>query len=167
MTAAFGLVPLEEVISTAPLTIRREVRWSDCDPAGVVHTGRFPDYALSAVNHLRGLLIGTNWYEIMREAGCITPAKAMSLVFHAALWPHDRIDIRVFISEVRARSLDILLDAVRADDGSAVFSGRISPVCIGATGPRAAMAWPAPFRDAFNAYRDAHAVPDALKKLDV
>ena len=29
----------EAVVHTAPVTVRRRVKWSDCDPAGVVYTG--------------------------------------------------------------------------------------------------------------------------------
>ena len=167
MTDPSMFVPLEEVVSTAPLTVRREIRWSDCDPAGIVHTSKFPDYALSATNMLRTLLFGADWYNRLMQEGVVTPAKAISLVFHSSLWPLDRIDIRLFVGDVRERSADFLIDAVRSDNGIAAFSGRVSPVCMGATGPRAAIPWPTPFRTALIDYRDAHAVPDALKKLGI
>jgi len=39
----------EYVLSESPFVVRRTVRWGDCDPAGVVYTGRFTDYLLGAV----------------------------------------------------------------------------------------------------------------------
>ena len=48
----------EYVLSERPFVVRRTVRWGDCDPAGVVYTGRFTDYLLGAVglftDHLAG-----------------------------------------------------------------------------------------------------------------
>jgi len=38
---------VEIVVSDSPFTVRRRVRWSDCDPAGAVHTGRFAEYLIS------------------------------------------------------------------------------------------------------------------------
>ena len=41
-------VPIEYLLSERPLTVRRRVRWGECDPAGVVYTATFADYAISA-----------------------------------------------------------------------------------------------------------------------
>ena len=41
---------VEHVVSTHPFTVRRRIRWGDCDPAGVVYTGRFVEYLLGAVD---------------------------------------------------------------------------------------------------------------------
>ena len=42
----------EYITNETPFTVRRAVRWAECDPAGVVYLGNFPHYLLSAV-HLR------------------------------------------------------------------------------------------------------------------
>ena len=39
----------EHVVSRVPFVVRRKVRWSDCDPAGVVFTGKFAEYVLDFV----------------------------------------------------------------------------------------------------------------------
>lgn len=156
---------MEEVIGTSPLTVRRQVRWADCDPAGVVHTGKFPDYVLSAAHLFRVHLLGRAWHDANREAGFAAPAKALSLVFQSSLWPRDAVDIAVFVGGIRVRTLDLLLRARRADDGRPVFLARLTSICVTAADRRVAMPWPEPYRDAYAGYREQHAVPAELGSL--
>ncbi len=157
--------PLVAVIATAPFTLRREVRWSDCDPAGVVFTGKFSEYVLSATSLFRRHILGPRWGEVGRTLGIDTPAKALSLVFQGPLWPEDLTDITVWVGDVRTRTFDMLLQAVRADTGAPVFMARLTTICISATDRMASMPWPDAYRAPFAAYRDRHAAPDALNNL--
>jgi acyl-CoA thioesterase FadM len=159
------LVPLEQVITTEPFTLRREVRWADCDPAGVVFTGKFSDYALSATSLFRRHLLGARWTEVGRAHGIDTPAKALSLVFQGPLWPDDLTDITVWVGEIRTRTFDMLLQAVRADTQTPVFLGRLTTICISATERMVSKPWPEPYLAPFTAYQNRHTVPDTLKKM--
>ncbi|MCA1457078.1 hypothetical protein I6F35_28325 [Bradyrhizobium sp. BRP22] len=47
--AAFAAEQREVIISKVPFRVRRAVRWSECDPAGVVYTGQFSEYLLSSI----------------------------------------------------------------------------------------------------------------------
>ena len=38
------------ISSLDPFTVRRAVRWAECDPAGVVYLGNYPHYLLSATH---------------------------------------------------------------------------------------------------------------------
>ena len=40
----------EAVVSKQPFTVRRRVRFGDCDPAGVVYTVQFSEYVVSAMD---------------------------------------------------------------------------------------------------------------------
>lgn len=156
---------MEEVIGTVPLTVRRRVRWADCDPAGVVHTGKFPDYVLSAAHLFRTHLLGPAWHDANREAGFAAPAKALSLVFQSSLWPRDEVDLAVFVGGIRIRTIDLLMQASRADDARPVFMARLTSICVTAADRRVARPWPEPYRDAHAAYREQHAAPQALNEL--
>ncbi len=117
----------ESVLSIDPFVVRREVRWGDCDPAGVVYTGRFTDYLLGAValytEHLgEGRRLGD-----AHEVG--TPCRGMSFDFTGTLWPGDVIHIECSLGGLRTRSFDIRARATRPD-GSAVFSAVFSPICV-------------------------------------
>lgn len=160
-----GLEPAEEVVGTAPLTVRRRIAWADCDPAGVVHTGRFPDFVLSAATLFRTFVLGAGWHERNRVDEVGSPAKALSLVFQSSLWPRDAIDIAVFVGAVRTRTIDMLMQAVRTDDRRPVFIARLTSICVTAADRRVSAALPDAYRQAYAEYEGRHAVPSELAEI--
>lgn len=152
----------EQVIALSPFTVRRVARWRDCDPAGVVYAGNFPEYLLDATSHLRRHLFALSWDEVRRTTGVDTPAKAMSLVFCSSLWPDDVFDVEVYVGEIRQRTMDFLARARRADDGCDVFLGRLSTVTVAATDRRIAVDIPDVLKDAARRHRDIHPPPTEL-----
>lgn len=120
----------EYVSSRRPFVVRRRVRWGDCDPAGVVYTGKFSEYLLGAVMLFFAELGGGHYSKWIESIGVDTPCKGMELAFHRALWPEDAFDLTCTVRAVRESSFDIAVEATRPD-GSPVFSGRFSPICIG------------------------------------
>ena len=122
----------EYVLSTEPFVIRRRARWSECDPAGVVYTGRFVDYLLSAVALFNEHMSGETVESAKKKLQIQTPCKGLSLVFDGALWPNNEFDMHVSVSAIRSSSFDIAVRAVRPN-GEPVFSGVVSPICIGMT----------------------------------
>lgn len=164
-TGETGLEPAEEVVGTAPLTVRRRIVWADCDPAGVVHTGRFPDFVLSAATLFRTFLLGAGWHDSGRSEGVGTPAKAISLVFQSSLWPRDAMDIAVFVGAVRTRTVDMLMQALRTDDRSPVFMARLTSICVSAADRRISSPLPDAYRQAFADYASQYAVPAELEEI--
>lgn len=121
--------PIESVLSTSPFVVRRRVRWGECDPAGVVYAGRFTDYLLSAVMLFHEHVLGGFSEAYRKQAGIETPCKGMTLTFDRALWPNEIFDMLVSMGEIRTSSYDVHVKAA-LPDGSPVFSGTFSPVCI-------------------------------------
>jgi acyl-CoA thioesterase FadM len=138
----------ESVISTVPFTVRRRVRFGDCDPAGVVYTPRFSDYAVSAMDlFLSDLMDGP----YLDRLGVQTPLKALAFVFLAPLRPNDEFDMVVSVRELRTRTFDL---AVVASIGSrAVFEASITPICITSDGERRSIAIPEPLRTLLTQYQ--------------
>jgi acyl-CoA thioesterase FadM len=132
----------EEVISKSPFRVRRVARWSECDPAGVVYTGNFTEYALSAIHLFRRHVFERNWRDIREQTGVDLPAKAISMVFNGSLWPDDVFDMEVRAGEIRNRTFDFEITAERADNGSSVFSGTLSVICVSAADRRISAAIP-------------------------
>lgn len=161
-----GLYPAEEVVGTAPLTVRRRIAWADCDPAGVVHTGRFPDFVLSAATLFRTFLFGAAWHDRYRADGVGSPAKALSLIFQSSLWPGDSIDIAVFVGSVRTRTVDLMLQALRTDDRCPVFLARLTSICVAAEDRRVSTPLPEAYRRAFVDYAGRHPVPAELAEIE-
>src|SRR5258708_24539280 len=124
--AEFARQSREEVVSTNPFTVRRVARWTECDPAGVVYTGNFAEYMLSAVHLFRRHVLQASWQEIKSIAKVDTPAKAITMVFNGSLWPDDVFDVTVRVGDIRTRTFDFVVSAVRAHAGTSVFEGRLS-----------------------------------------
>lgn len=119
----------EYVLSRHPFVVRRRARWGECDPAGVVYTGKFVDYLLSAVSLFNEHVMGESVEAYKKRLQFQTPCKGLSMVFDGALWPNDEFDMHVTVSNIRTSSFDMAVKAVRPN-GDAVFSGVVSPVCI-------------------------------------
>lgn len=118
----------EIVVSHLPFTVRRVARWADCDPAGVVFTGKFTDYLLGAVMHfLRHIGYGPGAQRHEQRVGL--PGKHMSLTFHASLYPEDAVDIRISVGAIRQRTFDIVAKAYLMD-GRLAFEGQFTPIAI-------------------------------------
>jgi len=119
-------ISFEYVVQTRPFVVRRTIRWADCDPAGVVYTGNFTDYLLSAVMHYMRHLRGA---PVTVAPEVELPCRHMHLDFHASLYPDDVVDITVSIAEVREHTFDVAAHA-RFPDGRPAFSGVFTPICI-------------------------------------
>jgi acyl-CoA thioesterase FadM len=132
----------EQVISRRPFVVRRVVRWGDCDPAGVVYTGRFTEYLLGAVHFFFENLGDGHYHRWVTSLDVDTPCKGMELAFHHALWPNDAFDMTCTVAEIRTHGYDIAVEAANAA-GTRIFSGRFSPICIGLTERRRAPIPPA------------------------
>ena len=119
----------ERVTSTCPFTIRRRVRFGDCDPAGVVYTVRFSDYAVSAMELFLAELLGGP--HLVQLAGINTPIKALAFVFSASMRPNDEFDMRVMVREIRTRTFDLAIAGTLAD-GTPAFEVLLTPITIDA-----------------------------------
>jgi len=119
----------EYVLSESPFVVRRTVRWGDCDPAGVVFTGRFSEYLLGAVALFSDHMAGNTGTALGHAHGVDTPCRGLELAFEGTLWPRDEIDIACRVGEIRQRSWDILAEA-RKPDGQLIFTARFSPICV-------------------------------------
>ncbi|MFZ6046788.1 acyl-CoA thioesterase [Pseudomonas sp. CR3202] len=118
---------VEVVVCHQPFTVRRTVRWMDCDPAGVVFTGRFTDYLIGAVMHFYRHI---GWGPGAAGEGNVgLPCKHMALTFHVSLPPDAVVDIRIQVGAIRERTFDLVANAY-LPDGQLAFEGVFSPICI-------------------------------------
>ncbi|MBN3823531.1 thioesterase [Burkholderia sp. Ac-20384] len=157
--------PIEYLLGERPLTVRRRVKWGECDPAGVVYTATFADYVISAAELFYGALFGTTSQRAKHELGFGTPSRALSFDFLSSLRPDDTFDMTVYVADVRTRTY--VLDIVATTPhGEPVFNARLTPVCI-ARDERRSIEVPPSFRQALLDYRrDSGASPvtqDAMR----
>lgn len=123
----------EIVASDLPFVVRRVARWSDCDPAGVVYAGNYPEYLMGAVFHFVRSVRGGPGRDVAPEVGL--PCKHLELTFENSVYPDDVLEIAVGVADIRTHTFDIVVDA-RLPDGRRAFKGMFSAICILADGPR-------------------------------
>lgn len=114
----------EIVVGTRPLRIRRRVAWGECDPAGVVYTPRFSDYATSATLWFIKLILRPH---LSSDIG--SPLKAMRYEFHRTLKPDELFEMRVGLLEIRHRTFDLEVRATDLDGGRR-FTAITSPILV-------------------------------------
>jgi len=123
------MIPAEEVVNRLPVTIRRRVKWGECDPAGVVYTPRFVDYVVEACLTFTELLVGAPLRQRLRELDLDLPAKAVAVEFSRGLWPEQLFDMVIEVGEIRTRTFDLRIRATTVE-GDALFDARFSPICV-------------------------------------
>lgn len=159
---ASAMIATESVLRHEPFTVRRTVRWHECDPAGVVYAGNFTEYLLSAADLFKQHLKVRGRLMTADKRTYHTPGKAMSLIYLSSLWPDDAFDIAVYAGEVHNRTSDVLALASRADDGAPVFMGRLTSIYVSLADRRQTVLIPDDVRATFDAYRTRNPVPKDL-----
>jgi acyl-CoA thioesterase FadM len=154
----------EYIANEAPFTVRRTVRWAECDPAGVVYLGNFPHYLLSAVHLFRHHSLDVAWVDTAGAQDYQTPGKAFSMVFQSSLWPDDMFDMAVYIGDVRKHTLDVLVQATRADNGDKVFAGSITSVFVSRTDRHKLVEIPPAAREQIEGYRANNRAPSGISE---
>ena len=141
---------IEAVVGRTPLRIRRRVKWGECDPAGVVYTVTFAEYVASAAELFYERLFAMPPQAAKRESGFGTPSRALEFEFMASLWPDDEFDMTVTVLDIGRRTFK--LEIAGAKEGVAVFTARLTPICI-ARGERKSIDIPPILRSALECYR--------------
>ena len=144
--AALG-IPLsnEELISPAPVIVRKRVAFGDCDPAGVVYTPRFADYLVMAHSWLKEIILPPLPFDL--------PMRGITIDFQSMLRVGDRFDMRCEIEEIRSRTFDIVIRATTLD-GQPTFSGKLTPIAYDRA-RRSALPLPDEVRQRLLEYREA------------
>jgi acyl-CoA thioesterase FadM len=105
------------------------VKWSECDPAGVVFAGRFPEYMANASHLFRDHVLNAPLCPD-RGRGYDAPGKAMNVVFLGPLWPRDVFEMSLYLGGVGKHTTHMLIMARRHDNGAPVFAGRLSSIYV-------------------------------------
>jgi acyl-CoA thioesterase FadM len=143
----------EYVIADIPLTIRRRVKWGECDPAGVAYTVSFSEYVISAAELFYGALFNTTPQRAKREQGFGTPSRALTFDFRRSLRPDDEFDMTVSVADIKT-STYVLDITARTPSGDLVFIATLTPVCV-ARDERRSIDIPDAFRSVLASYRQA------------
>ena len=119
----------EVIVSTAPVVVRRYVKWGDSDAAGVVYTPRFLHFAVEAAEVWFKHLTGKHWLHFSQPRGIELPPITAHLDFHHALWPDDRLDLTVLVTHVGRSSHTVVVKG-HNQDGVHCFDSEVTYVAI-------------------------------------
>ena len=142
--------PIEYIRSTQPFIFRRRVLWGECDPAGVVYTPRFVDFASIASQHFLGHLLGAGFTESKRSNNFGTPCKALSLIFHSSLRPDQIFDMNVYVKTIGTTTFTLGI-AGTASDGTSIFDATFTVITVQPS-DRSAIVVPTQLRNALKPY---------------
>jgi acyl-CoA thioesterase FadM len=105
----------------------RTVAWSDSDAAGIMFSGRFPVFALDAIEGWFRERLGAGWFDLHQHYGGGTPFVHMSLDFRVPLRPGDPVLLTVALRKAGRSSLEFAVTGRLASDVVS-FQGRF--VCV-------------------------------------
>ncbi|WP_226646737.1 acyl-CoA thioesterase [Microbulbifer variabilis] len=111
------------------ITVRRKVLFGDCDPAGIVYTPRFSNFALEATHEALSDLFGGPAITTMQQRGFVTPVRAFNLEFLTPVTWDQELEIKVSVSRVGNQSFTLRVEAYLNPDQLA-FTAMITYVTL-------------------------------------
>lgn len=110
-------------------SVRERVRWSDCDPLGIIFYGTYIRYFEIAEHELMRS-VGLP-YDILRvERAVWLPRKAITMEFHAPAAMDEEIIIGIGVSRIGTTSVTFQFEVTRASDGAPRASASLTVVCV-------------------------------------
>ena len=120
------MTPTDNVL---PFAVQERVRWSDCDPLGIIYYGTYVRF-FEAAEHEMFRQAGLP-YEVMRVQRQVQlPRKAFSVEFHSPAEMDELMEIRVGVSKIGETSLTMRFEAYRARDLVHRASALLTVVCV-------------------------------------
>jgi acyl-CoA thioester hydrolase len=109
--------------------VQERVRWSDCDPLGIIYYGTYVRF-FEAAEHEMFRAAGLP-YEVMRvQREVQLPRKAFSVEFHSPAAMDELMEIRVGVARIGETSLTLRFEAYRARDLVHRASASLTVVCV-------------------------------------
>lgn len=116
-------------VSTFPFSVRERVRWSDCDPFGIIYYGAYIRFFEIAEHEmLRSLGLP---YDVLRvERDVWIPRKALTMEFHRPAEMDEEIDIAVGVRNIGTTSITFGFEVTAAADGAPRASASLTVVAV-------------------------------------
>jgi acyl-CoA thioester hydrolase len=112
-----------------PFAVQERVRWSDCDPLGIIYYGTYVRF-FEAAEHEMFRQAGLP-YEVMRVQKQVQlPRKAFAVEFHSPAEMDELMEIRVGVSRLGETSITMRFEAYRARDLLHRASATLTVVCV-------------------------------------
>jgi len=142
--------------SNGPFVHRLQPTWGDSDPARMIYTGRFPDFALRAIDAWLLAHVGVDFYRMNVDWGIGTPFVHLECDFRSPATPRDTLLIAVEIDKIGTSSLAYRVAATIEADGRLCFEGKFVCVCVDGNEQSQAGARPIPLDPRIRAAAEAY-----------
>jgi len=131
--------------------IERLVRFSDCDPAGIVYTPRFVDMLSGVIEDFFPQALGLDYYGLLRDERIGLGYARVGVDFMRPGLMGDRLEFAVLVGRIGGASAAFTVHAFR--EGQEILRGTLVMVTTSLAKHRA-IPLPAPLRAALVAYQD-------------
>jgi YbgC/YbaW family acyl-CoA thioester hydrolase len=112
-----------------PFRVQERVRWSDCDPLGIIFYGAYIRF-FEAAEHEMFRLAGLP-YEVMRVQRQVQlPRKAFEVEFHSPAQMDELLDIEVGVGRIGTSAITLKFEAYRSSDRTHRATASLTVVCV-------------------------------------
>lgn len=120
---------MSDVTPVLPIAIQERVRWSDCDPLGIIYYGAYIRFFEVAENEMFRAA-GLPYHFLRLERQVQLPRKAFQVEFHSPAEMDELVEIRVGVTRMGETSLTMRFEAFRASDGRHRASATLTVVSV-------------------------------------
>lgn len=106
-----------------------QVRWSDCDPAGVAYYANYFSFYEAAVVAFMDER-GRSWNTLLEDYGVRFPRVDARCRYLASVTFGDRLRVRIRVEELRPRVATMAFAVDRLRDGTLAADGQVTFVCV-------------------------------------
>ena len=122
-------MPEAEPEPKLPFAVRERVRWSDCDPLGIIYYGAYIRF-FEAAEHEMFRAAGLP-YEVMRVQRHVQlPRKAFQVEFHSPAQMDELVEIQAGISRIGQTAITMRFEVYCVEDGAHRASASLTVVCV-------------------------------------
>ena len=119
----------DKLTAKLPFQVQARVRWSDCDPLGIIYFGAYIRY-FEAAEHEMFRAAGLP-YEVMRVQRQVQlPRKAVAMEFHSPAEMDELLDVEVGVAKIGTTSVSLRFEAYRASDRKHRATASLTMVCV-------------------------------------
>ncbi|WP_254694581.1 acyl-CoA thioesterase [Alloyangia pacifica] len=130
-------------------TIRRQVEFNHCDPAGIVFYPRYFEMISAVQERFFADAVGRGWDRMISGTGMATPMGQIDCRFHAPSRLGDWLDLSLGVKRIGGSSATFLITCTSGDERRFTCQATVIHADV-AQGTSAA--WPAEMRDAMTRY---------------
>lgn len=152
--------PTPAAASDTRFLVQRQVRFGDCDPAGIVYYPRYFDM-LNGVIEDWWSHIGLSWSAVLPARGIVTPVSHLTTQFLRPSKHGDVLDIALSMESLSRSSVRLALHVRGRDHADERLHARARMVCVSAA-DGVPQAWPVDIRAALLRHVARRPSPDAV-----